>query len=196
MENEKSNTGRTSDIVDSGYNDASSEDSMEFFFDENSSKESLDMPNEESLEHDVEQAASESTKNPLEIEVKSVDGGEKNYSFVYKEEEFNAIYTTDHWKIMNSYKISSESDMLVICQALIDIHPIHGSDMESYRTADDMVYEWLQHNLAYELLPEDNYWRNKAKDVDFNPEDQGKSFVEIYEQRTGKEFDFSVIYGE
>ena len=98
-------------------------------------------------------------------------------------------------QIMNSYKISSESDMLVICQVLIDIHPIHGSDMESYRTADDMVYEWLQHNLAYELLPEDNYWRNKAKDVDFNPEDQGKSFVEIYEQRTGKEFDFSVIYG-
>ena len=80
--------------------------------------------------------------------------------------------------------------MKKICQALIDIHPIHGSDMISYRTSDDMVYEWLQHNFAYSVLPDDNLWKNNAKDVDFDPQDQGKSIKEIYEDRTGKKFDF------
>ena len=80
--------------------------------------------------------------------------------------------------------------MKKICQALIDIHPIHGSDMISYRTSDDMVYEWLQHNFAYSVLPDDNLWKNNAKNVDFDPQDQGKSIKEIYEDRTGKKFDF------
>ncbi|WP_026653143.1 hypothetical protein [Butyrivibrio proteoclasticus] len=132
-------------------------------------------------------------EDELVIEVISADGGEKNYTFVYYDETFSAIYTPDHWKIIDSYKITSASDMEVICQALIDIHPVHGADMVSYRSADDMAYEWLQHNVAYEYLPEDNAWRAKCKDVDFNPEDQGKTFYEIYEERTGEEFDFSLF---
>ena len=123
----------------------------------------------------------------------SEDG--KNYVFNYGEEEYSAIRWEEHWKIIDSYKIVNTTDMVYICQALIDEYPIHGVDMTSFRTADDMAYEWVQHNIAYEYLPEDNTWRNKAKDVDFNPEDQGKSFIEIYEERTGKEFDFSVILG-
>jgi hypothetical protein len=76
--------------------------------------------------------------------------------------------------------------MKKICDVLIKIHPIHGRDMISYRTSDDMVYEWVQHNLAYKLLPNDNSWKNSAKDVDFDPEDQGKSIKEIYEDRISK----------
>ncbi|MDO5491687.1 MAG: hypothetical protein Q4F96_04730, partial [Bacillota bacterium] len=79
--------------------------------------------------------------------------------------------------------------MIAICQTLIDTHPVHGRDDESYRTADDMVYEWEQHNLVYTYLPEDNLWRESAKNVDFDPEDQGRSFEEIYEDRTGQELD-------
>lgn len=131
-----------------------------------------------------------------DINLHSADGGEKNYSFTYGEEEFSAVYWEDHWKIIDSYKIQDSGDMVIICQALIDVHPIHGLDMETYRTPEDMAYEWIQHNLAYEYLPEDNEWRQKSKDVDFNPEDQGKSFIEIYEQRTGKEFKFSEIMGD
>ena len=39
---------------------------------------------------------------------------------------------------------------------------------------DDLVYEWQQHNLAYNILPDDNSWKEHAKDVDLNPADQGK----------------------
>lgn len=85
--------------------------------------------------------------------------------------------------------------MVSICQALLDVHPVHGSDMQSIRTAEDMAYEWLQHNLAYELLPEDNPWRRNAKDVDLNPEDQNKTFREMYEDRTGKEFRLEDLLG-
>lgn len=60
--------------------------------------------------------------------------------------------------------------------------------MQSTRTAEDMAFEWLQHNLAYEFLPENNPWRENAKDVDLNPEDQNRTFQEMYEARTGKEF--------
>ena len=130
-----------------------------------------------------------------DINLRDSDGKGKNYIFDYNGAEYTAIYWDDHWKIMDSYLIGNSNDMIVICQALIDLHPIHGADHESYRTADDMAYEWLQHNIAYEFLPEDNVWRQKAKDVDFNPDDQGKSFIEIYEQRTGKEFKFSDVTG-
>jgi hypothetical protein len=123
------------------------------------------------------------------------DGKGKNYVFTYGDSSYTAIYWDDHWKIMDSYLIGNSNDMIIICQALIDLHPIHGADHESYRTADDMAYEWLQHNIAYEFLPEDNVWRQKSKDVDFNPDDQGKSFIEIYEQRTGKEFKWSDVTG-
>ena len=87
--------------------------------------------------------------------------------------------------------ITNSHDIKKISKALIDIHPIHGSDMNSYRTEEDMAYEWLQHNMAYKLLPEGNSFRNSAKDVDLDPKDQGKSLVEIYEDRTGKKLDIS-----
>ena len=123
------------------------------------------------------------------INLHDVDGADTNYAFTYKGEEFRAQYYYDNWTIFDSYKITNKHDMKKICQALIDIHPIHGKDYESYRTADDMAYEWKQHNLAYKYLPEDNAWRPSAANVDFDPEDQGRSFEEIYEDRTGQELD-------
>ena len=128
-----------------------------------------------------------------DIKLVNTDGKGSNYSFTYNGEEFSAIYTTDNWKIVDSYKINEEADMMIICQALIDEHPIHGSDMVSYRTADDMVYEWIMHNMAYAFISDDETLRKKAKDVDFDPEDQGKSFDEIYKSRTGKELDLNSI---
>ena len=131
----------------------------------------------------------------LDIGLHDVDGKGKNYSFSYGGEDFKAQYTTDNWKIVDSYKITNTEDMVSICQALLDVHPVHGSDMQSIRTAEDMAYEWLQHNLAYELLPEDNPWRRNAKDVDLNSEDQNKTFREMYEDRTGKELHLEDLLG-
>lgn len=128
-------------------------------------------------------------KSTRDINLRDTDGKKTNYLFTYKNEDFTAIYTKDNWKIKNSYKITNGQDIAYICKALIDVHPIHGKDMKSYRTVDDLVYEWQQHNLAYNLLPDDNSWKSHAKDVDLDPADQGKSIAEIYEARTGSKLD-------
>ncbi len=139
---------------------------------------------DEAIERDSEKGL---LSSPEDINLTDSGDG-KNYTFTYNDEEFSAIYTEDNWKIIDSYKISNVDDNFIICQALIDEHPIHGRDMESYRTAEDMAYEWLQHNIAYEILSDDNAMKSHAKDVDLDPNDQGKDFDEIYEDRTGKEF--------
>ena len=128
-----------------------------------------------------------------DINLRDIDGKKTNYLFTYKNQDFSAKYTKDNWHITDSYKITDAEDIGIICQALIDVHPIHGKDMKSYRTVDDLVYEWQQHNLAYNLLPDDNSWKSHAKDVDLDPADQGRSLKEIYEARTGKEFNIKDI---
>ena len=121
-----------------------------------------------------------------DINLHAVDETGRNYIFLYNHEEFSARYTEDNWKIVDSYKITNTDDMMIICQALLDLRPVHGRDMKSIRTAEDMTFEWLQHNLAYEFLPEDSPWREA---------DQGRTVQEIYEDRTGKEFRLEDILG-
>ena len=116
-----------------------------------------------------------------------VDGEGNNFTFLYDGKIFNAEYTPDNWKITDSYKISVKDDMIMICEALSEIHPIHGIDGESFRTPDDMASEWIQHNIAYHLLSEDDPWKEHAKDVDLNPDDQNKSIYEMYRTRTAEE---------
>ncbi|WP_026496508.1 hypothetical protein [Butyrivibrio sp. WCD3002] len=130
-------------------------------------------------------------KSTADIKLTDVDGSGANYTFMYDGEQYSAEYITDNWKIINSYKINNESDMIIICKALIDEKPVHGRDMESFRTADDMVYEWIIHNMAYEFLEDDDPMKSHAKDVDFDPEDQNRTFEEIYKDRTGKDFDLN-----
>lgn len=114
------------------------------------------------------------------------DTGGENYTFLYGTEQYTAIYTPDNWKIIDSYKIRNKPDMIIICEALIAVHPIHGRDYESWRTAEDCAYEWEQHNIAYDMLPETSKWRANTKDVDINPEDQGKSFLDMASDRLRK----------
>ncbi len=130
-------------------------------------------------------------KSAADINLSSADGGTKDYTFVYGGETFNATHTADHWTIYDSYRINSKSDMMIICQALIDLYPVHGSDMVSYRTAEDMTIEWQQHNIGFIILKDQSEMASHLKDVDFDPADQGKSFDQIYKDRTGKEFKFS-----
>lgn len=145
----------------------------------------LFLPNTQK-EQNVSQPSQNENNLSENIEIIDIDG--KQYKFVYKNELFYAEYTPDNWKIINSYKITNQNDMTTICEKLIEIHQVHGSDMVSYRTATDMAYEWIQHNLAYQLLPESNSFKQSAKDVDLDPQDQNKTLKEIYEDRTGKEF--------
>lgn len=153
-------------------------------------------PNKENIisEKKESQIIYKKTNEIEEIEgiiiLKDVDGNKKNYTFKYNGEIYRATYTKENWKIEDSYKINDKEIMLKICEELLKAHKIHGSDMVSYRTADDMVYEWVQHNLAYQVLPDGNRWKKSVKDVDFDPKDQGKSLKELYESRTGQKFIF------
>ena len=118
-----------------------------------------------------------------DLELKTTD--DLKYSFIYGGEVFNAVFTpsSENWKIVDSYKIVNHQDMIIICQALSDAHPIHTVGGSGVRTPEDMVFEWEQHNLAWSLLPEGAKWKENAKDVDINPEDQGKSIIDFYKER-------------
>ena len=118
--------------------------------------------------------------NKDNISITNING--YNYILDYKGTKYNIEYTYDNWKIYNSYKITNEYDMNIIVSKLISIHPIHSSDYKSYRTVSDLVYEWKQHNLAYRVLPNGKY-KDMAKDVDLDPKDQNKSYIEMYNIR-------------
>ena len=167
---------------------------------DNDSKENIVINNESEIklnENSISETESDKNNGILvstdDLSLKDVDGKKTNYSFMYKGEVFNAIYTKDNWHIVDSYKIRNRKDIAIICKLLTDIYPIHGKDMKSYRTIDDLVYEWLQHNIAYYFLPDGSLWKNKARSVDLDPEDQGRSIKEIYEARTGKKFNIKDI---
>jgi hypothetical protein len=142
---------------------------------------------EDEIKEAMKDAASNSSSGLLhsteDIGLTDVDGNGHNYRFTYGEDVFSAEYTTDNWKIHDSYRVENAADMRMISQALIDEHPIHGKDMVSYRTAEDMVYEWQIHNFAYDYLDESDPRRQKCKEVDFDPKDQNRTveeFLEIY----------------
>ena len=128
-------------------------------------------------------------KSTEDVVLVPTDDYAQGYVFEYGGEQFDAYFDTYSWRVYNSYKITNHDDIVTICQALLNEHVVYGSDWETPRTADDMAFEWEQHNLAYEMLPEDSHWREDAKDVDLDPDDQGKTFQEMYESRTGRKFD-------
>lgn len=121
------------------------------------------------------------------------DEGGGSYSFDYGDDKFYAEFDTDTWTIYNSYRITNSKDIKIICEALSEEHPVPSKDRESYRTPADMAFEWQQHNIAYEQLPEGNQWRESAMNVDLDPDDQGKTFKEMYEERTGKKLDLDTL---
>lgn len=147
----------------------------------NSTENTINEIEYENKINEVEKEENIETKEKIELE--DVDGSGTNYVFEYRGEEYKVIYTEDNWHIVDSYRIRDEYDIEEICKALIKTHKIHGSDMKSYRTAKDMAYEWEQHNLAYDLLPDTNEWKENVKSVDLDPKDQGKNLYEMYESR-------------
>ena len=121
--------------------------------------------------------------NEISVELSDIDGNKTHYTFIYNDEEYVAWFKEDTWHIVDSYKITDENDMSKICEVLIEEHPIPSKDRKSYREIDDLVYEWKQHNIIYNVLPDSSKWKSHAKDVDLDPDDQGKSFDELYKSR-------------
>ena len=145
------------------------------------------VPSQEQQEEQTEEEAEPGILTSTEdIALRDADGGGENYVFYYDGQEFRARYTPDNWKIYDSYMITNGEDMKIICQALSEVHPVHGKDYVNYRTPEDMAYEWQQHNFAFYMLPEESPWRQNVQNVDLDPKDQGKSFSELYEDRKNK----------
>ncbi len=113
------------------------------------------------------------------------NGSAYDYLFTYNGEDYRAVYITDTWKIYDSYKITNKHDMKIICQTLSDIYPVPSRDGTSVRTADDMAYEWDQHNKIYMIAPEGSRTKERTRNVDLDPEDQGKSYKDLYQENLG-----------
>ena len=122
-------------------------------------------------------------QEPEDIALQAVDDYGSNYVFFYDGEEFLVYYQPDCWKVYDSYRITNKDDLVIICQALLNEHEIHGRDLVSFRTAEDMAYEWQQHNLAYALAPKNSSWRESAQNVDLDPDEQNMTLEEIYLER-------------
>lgn len=122
-------------------------------------------------------------QSPEDIGLQSADVYGTYYVFYYDDQEFWVYYEPDCWKVYDSYKITNLADITIICQALLNEHEVHGRDLESVRTAEDMAYEWQQHNLAYALAPKGSSWRESAQNVDLDPDEQNMSLQEIMETR-------------
>ena len=97
---------------------------------------------------------------------------------------------TESWKIYNSYLINNENDMYKICKALSNKHPVPtAKNSTDYRTVDDMVYEWQEHNKGYlysTRLPDGelkNMGVEATMHVDINPGDQGKNVYQLMWER-------------
>ena len=128
-----------------------------------------------------------------DIALTDKDGSGRNYCFTYGNDLFESEFENETWKIYDSYKISNMDDMKIICGALQAEHPVHIGDTEALRTPEDMAQEWMEHNVGYELFAPDSEWSARAKDVDLDPHDVGKSIFEIYEDRTGKKFNLGDV---
>ena len=87
-----------------------------------------------SQETAVESKDSGQLSSVEDVGLHAVDDSGRNYAFSYHQEEFSARYTPDNWKVVDSYKITDTEDIVVICRALSEAHPVHGRDMESFRT--------------------------------------------------------------
>ena len=114
-----------------------------------------------------------------DIDLRDTDGQDTNYLFTYNDEDFEAVYTPDNWHIADSYRITDTADITLICRALSDIHPIPNKERNGYRTAEDMAYEWNEHNRAYNMLSDDSEWKEHVRSVDLDPDDQGRSLMDM-----------------
>lgn len=137
----------------------------------------------EKLKEKKEKASWPRLKSTDEINLRSSDG--YTYYFTYQGEDYRVVWMTDTWKIYDSYKITNLKDIKVICQALTDIHPVPSRDWTSYRTPEDMAAEWDHHNKIYLIAPEGGRTKERTRSVDLDPEDQGKSYIDLYNENLG-----------
>lgn len=88
----------------------------------------------------------------------------------YNNKILYADITKENVKLINSYEIEDEKEMLMFL-SIASIYP----EYKLSRKRKDLVDEWKCHNLAYKL----HFMRNKTKDTDL-AENEGKKRLFLY----------------
>lgn len=84
-----------------------------------------------------------------------------NIAYYYIKEDIviEGVISDDNISIIDSYKVTSDSDKEKIIENLLESFPW----FKETRTCRDMLDEWRVHNYCYSI----NYQRNRTRNTDF-----------------------------
>ena len=74
------------------------------------------------------------------------------------------------FRIYDSYRIRKNRDKREILRAMMDYNAAHPTDPAWQRTVNNLVLEWMEHNLAYRV----GFLRSRAASVDLDNHAEGK----------------------
>lgn len=74
------------------------------------------------------------------------------------------------FRIYDSYRIRKNRDKREILRAMMDYNAAHPTDPAWQRTENNLVLEWMEHNLAYRV----GFLRSRAASVDLDNHAEGK----------------------
>lgn len=74
------------------------------------------------------------------------------------------------FRIYDSYRIRKNRDKREILRAMMDYNAAHPTDPAWQRTENNLVLEWMEHNLAYRM----GFLRSRAASVDLDNHAEGK----------------------
>ena len=74
------------------------------------------------------------------------------------------------FRIFDSYRIRKNRDKREILRAMMDYNAAHPTDPAWQRTENNLVLEWMEHNLAYRV----GFLRSRAANVDLDNHAEGK----------------------
>ncbi|MCR5816797.1 MAG: dockerin type I repeat-containing protein [Ruminococcus sp.] len=124
----------------------------------------------------------DSIKKQIVNEIQFTKNSDGTYTLVYKKDTFTVYYkeskktdgsTDEDWKIMDSWRIDNYEIMRIICQILMEEHPIHYPNSSKVRSVDSMAIEWVLHNSGYIDYTEKGDTENaeRCRHVDINSND-------------------------
>ena len=82
------------------------------------------------------------------------------------------------FRIYDSYRIRKNRDKREILRAMMDYNAAHPTDPAWQRTENNLVLEWMEHNLAYRV----GFLRSRAASVDLDNHAEGKGALGYFIQ--------------
>ena len=82
------------------------------------------------------------------------------------------------FRIYDSYRIRKNRDKREILRAMMDYNAAYPTDPAWQRTENNLVLEWMEHNLAYRV----GFLRSRAANVDLDNHAEGKGALGYFIQ--------------